>query len=269
MSKKRMFSLAMAAMMMLSATAYGATVDGTNPSDLEKEDGKFSVTYTEATDGKEYMIWAVKGRETDASKVSFSQENVMYINQNTASGSSVTFDAFLPMKAVESTVLVSGQDMDAPIIVGYIKGEGNTISGNIGLGGRTSGKLAGAVVTLTSTTDATVTYTATTLADGTFVLENVADGTYKMKVEKGSYLSYTDKTFEVSADTTWTEEIELIPGDINGSGRIDATDFKMLKQNLLSRGPDLPTDLNGSGRVDATDFKLLKQNLLKRATTVG
>ncbi|MBQ7758664.1 dockerin type I domain-containing protein [Anaerotignum sp.] len=268
MSMKRIFSLAMAATMLLSATAYGATVDGVTLADLEKEDGKFNVTYTGAADGKEYMIWAVKGTHTDANEVSFAQSNVLYINQNTATADGVTFDPFLPMKSEDSTVLVTGQGMEAPIIVGYIKAEGNTISGNIGLGGRTSGKLAGATVTLTSTTDETVTYTATTVADGSFVLENVMNGTYKMTVERASYLGYTKGTFTVNSNTTWTESIVLLPGDINGSGKVDALDFMQLKKSLLQSGVELPSDLNGSGKVDALDFMLLKQNLLKSSTVV-
>ena len=258
MSKKRMFSLAMAATMLFSATAYGAEVNGTNPSDLEKEGGKFSVTYTEATDGKEYMIWAVKGRETDASKVSFSQENVMYINQNTASGSSVTFDAFLPMKAVESTVLVSGQDMDAPIIVGYIKGEGNNISGKIGLQGRSDGDLNGITITFKNAENE---YTVIADENGEFVLNGVADGTYEMSVSKNGYLRRVDKTIEVNSETVWEEEwtvkAQLLAGDINGDDVIDYFDLQPLLNNYDNEGVG---DINEDGVVDYFDMQPLLNN---------
>ena len=271
---KRVLGLTMAGILMFSATAFGATVEeaatAVNVPVLEKAaDGKFDVSFGNTTTNNEYMLWVVKGVETTAANVSFTQANVMYIDQVTATAGGASFNDFLPMKTVDSTVLITGQGMNAPVIVGYIKAEGNTLSGNIGLTGRASGKLGGAVVTLTSTTDPSVVYTATTADDGTFTLTAVANGTYTMKIEKSSYLGYIDKTFEVSSETSWTEEISLIPGDINGSGRIDATDFKLLKQKLLNRGTDLPEDLNGSGRIDATDFKLLKQNLLKRTTTVN
>ena len=270
MSMKRVFSLAMAATMLLSTTAFGATVDGTNPSDLEKgTDGKFHVTYTGATDGKEYMIWAVKERHESVADVSFAQANVLYINQNTADGSSVTFDGFLPMKSEAGTVLITGQGMEAPIIVGYIKAEGNTISGNIGLGGRTSGKLAGATVTLTSTTDPTVKFTATTEADGSFVLENVANGTYKLTVNRSSYLSYTDKTFEVNSETEWAEQITLLAGDLNANNKVDDLDFATLKNTFNHRGQGLVADFNGNNKVDDLDFAMLKNNFNKRATTVN
>lgn len=268
MRKKRVFSLAMAAMMLFSATVCGAEVNGTNPSDLEKEDGKFNVTYTGAADGKEYMIWAVKGTHTDANEVSFAQSNVLYINQNTADGTSVTFDAFLPMKSEDSTVLVTGQGMEAPIIVGYIKGEGNTISGNIGLNGRTSGKLAGVTVTLTSTTDASVVYTATTADDGTFVLENVVDGTYKMQIKKDFYLSYTQNIFTVSSETSWSEDIVLLPGDLNGSGSVEIFDFMIFTEQLGKSG-EYNGDFNGSGSVEIFDFMTFTESLGKSNTTIN
>lgn len=263
MSKKRMFSLAMAATMLFSATAYGAEVNGTNPFDLEKEGGKFSVTYTEATDGKEYIIWAVKGRETDASKVSFSQENVMYINQNTASGSSVTFDAFLPMKAVESTVLVSGQDMDAPIIVGYIKGEGNTISGTIGLSGRKT-NFGGAVVTLVNV-ETSEEFTATTDTNNAFEMV-VPSGVYKLMITKDGYLSYTNKTYEVSSESEWTEEISLLPGDFNGNGRVELQDYGIFRSKF--GGTDSLVDLDGNGRVALPDYGLFRSNFGASKTVI-
>lgn len=263
MSKKRVFSLAMAAMMLFSATAYGAEVDGSNPSDLEKEDGKFNVTYTGAADGKEYMIWAVKGTHTDANEVSFAQSNVLYINQNTADGTSVTFDAFLPMKSEDSTVLVTGQGMEAPIIVGYIKGEGNTISGNIGLSGRKA-NFGGAVVTLINV-DTFEEFTATTDTNNAFEMV-VPNGVYKLMITKDGYLSYTDKTYEVSSESEWTEEISLLPGDFNGNGRVELQDYGIFRSKF--GGTDSLVDLDGNGRVALPDYGLFRSSFGASKTVI-
>ena len=259
MSMKRVFSLAMAATMLLSATAFGATVDGTNPSDLEKgTDGKFHVTYTGATDGKEYMIWAVKERHESVADVSFAQANVLYINQNTADGSSVTFDGFLPMKSADSTLVITGQGMTKPVIIGYIKGEGNNVSGKIGLQGRSDGDLAGIVITFENDENE---YSVTTDANGEFVLSGIADGTYAMRISRNGYLSSVDKTFAVSSDTVWEEEWtveeQLLAGDINGDDVIDYFDLQPLLNNFDNEGIG---DINEDGVVDYFDMQPLLNN---------
>ena len=262
MRMKRVFSLTMAATMLFSATAFGATVDGTNPADLEKSaDGKFHLTYTGTTDNNEYMIWALKGRHESVSDVSFTQANVLYINQMTADGSSVTFDGFIPMKSVDGTVLITGQGMDAPVIVGYIKAEGNTISGNIGLNGRKTEdlNLGGATVTLTSTTDASVTYSAVTKDDGTFTMEGVANGTYALTVSKQYYVGYSATEFVVDEETAWEQEIVLMPGDVDESGGIGRGDLTIFRKAFTdTEAVDLKCDFDGSGGIGRGDLTLFR-----------
>ena len=45
---------------------------------------------------------------------------MLYINQATAANNQVTFNDFLPMNIENSTLLISGQDMAEPEVVGYI-----------------------------------------------------------------------------------------------------------------------------------------------------
>lgn len=273
--KMRMTALALTGVMMFPVGASAATIGGVTVEDAlvmtADQENQYSRTYP-GTAGKEYVLWGVKGVYTDENKakISFDAENIVYINQNTAGeGGNVSFTDFQPMKTVNSTFVVTGQEMDQAVIVGYIEAVGNLLSGSIGLQGRSSGKLGGVTITLADpAAPNTPLYTATTAADGTFTFEPVADGTYIMAVTKGSYLSYTDKTFEVSSETTWTAEISLLAGDINGSGKIDSRDFSSLKKNLLQTGNDLPADLNGSGKIDSRDFSMLKKNLLKTKTEV-
>ena len=268
MSKKRVFSLAMAAMMLFSATAYGATVDGVTLADLEKEDGKFNVTYTGAADGKEYMIWAVKGTHTDANEVSFAQSNVLYINQNTADGTSVTFDAFLPMKSEDSTVLVSGQGMEAPVIVGYIKGEGNTISGTIGLQGRTD-NFGGALITFTNCDTGEVVGPITTDEEGAFEI-TLSNGTYEMIVTRAGFLSYTDYTFEVNESINWEEAFDftLIPGDMNDDGFVNGRDFMAFLRQFGEEGDDVLADFDGNTFVNGRDFMTFLRVFGQQATEI-
>lgn len=272
MSKKRGFSMAIAAMMLFSATAYGAEVDGTNPSYLEKEDGKFNVTYTKAVDGSEYMIWVVK--ETEASTLSFTQDNVLYINQNTASGNSVTFDGFLPMKSVDSTVLVSGQGMETPVIIGYINGESNKVCGEIGLQGRTD-NFGGVTIAFyqkdpVDPSKKVIVDKFTTVGDSKF--ETILpDGTYEMVVSRPGFLSYTNYTFEVKEGKNWEEEFnfELIPGDMNNDGIINGMDFIELLGMFGSKGDDVSADFDGNSIVNGVDFTTFLGMFGKHATEVG
>ena len=269
MSMKRVFSLAMAATMLLSATAFGATVDGTNPSDLEKgTDGKFHVTYTGATDGKEYMIWAVKERHESVADVSFAQANVLYINQNTADGSSVTFDGFLPMKSEEGTVLITGQGMEAPIIVGYIKAEGNKIFGNIGLQGRMN-NFAGVKITFKN-------YNTGELMDPVYTDEDcyfectLPNGTYEMVVSRDGFLSYTDLSFEVAEGVDWEKEFSfsLVPGDMNGDGFVNGQDFMSLLEQFGEAGDNVVADFDGNTFVNGADFMTLLGEFGHQATII-
>ena len=54
-----------------------------------------------------------------------------------------------------------------------------------------------------------------------------------------------------------------LPGDLDGSGRIDAFDYQLLKAHILGTFPEvLDGDLDGSGKTDAFDYQLLKAHIL-------
>ena len=122
---KKLLSLTMAMMMLFSTTAFAATIDGVNIGDKtiykqDETDQKYDVTFTGAVNGKEYMLWVVKNIHATAKTASFAQADVLYINQATAANNQVTFNDFLPMNIENSTLLISGQGMAEPEVVGYI-----------------------------------------------------------------------------------------------------------------------------------------------------
>ena len=254
---KRVLGLTMAGILMFSATAFGATVDEAattvNVPVLEKAaDGKFDVTFGDTKTNNEYMLWVVKGVETTAANVSFTQADVMYIDQVTATAGGASFKDFLPMKTVDSTVLITGQGMTAPVIVGYIKADGNTLSGNIGLLRRTK-NLGGAVVTLTDASGNA--YSATTDTSNNFEI-TVPAGTYKLSVAKDGYLAYVDGQFVVDENTTWTKEITLLPGDMNNDGKIVTADLLAFKKAYQNK--DLTCDFDGTGVIATGDLICFK-----------
>lgn len=123
---KRVLSLTMAMMMLFSTTVFAATISDVQDQVVEKDavTEKYSVTYSDGvTDGNEYLLWAIDGVYTDVEDVSFTQEKVMYINQATAVSNQVSFTNFLPKEEVDATLLITGQGMDAPEIIGYIAGK--------------------------------------------------------------------------------------------------------------------------------------------------
>lgn len=55
------------------------------------------------------------------------------------------------------------------------------------------------------------------------------------------------------------------PNDFNGDGRIDLSDFGLLKQNFGQTGPQVLGDSTRDGRVDLSDFALFKENFGRSA----
>lgn len=79
--------------------------------------------------------------------------------------------------------------------------------------------------------------------------------------------------YAMQAALATAPEPQVIYGDVDGSGVVDALDFASLKQYLLGNITDfssengkIAADVDGSGSVDALDFALIKQYLLKIIT---
>ncbi|NLD48759.1 MAG: carbohydrate-binding protein [Clostridiaceae bacterium] len=66
-----------------------------------------------------------------------------------------------------------------------------------------------------------------------------------------------------------TKEPGLIYGDLNGSGKVDSTDYAIMKRFLLGIITSLPApngekaaDVNGDGRINSTDYAFIKRFIL-------
>jgi hypothetical protein len=73
--------------------------------------------------------------------------------------------------------------------------------------------------------------------------------------------------YEGIADrTTWNFDTFAdpgLPGDFNTDGKVDLTDFGILKENFGSGTTAAQGDANGDAKVDLTDFGILKENFGK------
>jgi hypothetical protein len=65
---------------------------------------------------------------------------------------------------------------------------------------------------------------------------------------------------ERSKFVTVTIRVDPIPGDVDGDGRVDLTDFAVLKQNFGWPGDRSRGDLNADRFVNLNDFAILKAN---------
>ncbi|MCP4248013.1 MAG: hypothetical protein GY778_13275 [bacterium] len=70
-------------------------------------------------------------------------------------------------------------------------------------------------------------------------------------------------TMTLGGGASGSQVIKLLQGDVNGSGRVNATDKNLVKGKITSRTPPLAGDdffydINMSGRINATDKNLVK-----------
>ena len=102
--------------------------------------------------------------------------------------------------------------------------------------------------------------------DGTFEL--VLDpGTYDVVITKPGYLEYRITDIDVTDGLgVEVDDIELIAGDVDGTGEIEIDDLVNMNDNFGvvitddNRADKEKYDLNGDGKVDATDRNILKAN---------
>lgn len=139
---KRMIHSLLAAAVLVSAmtcTAFAGnyTADKNDYKDsyigtvTTADNGKsFTVTYEGANSGEEYVVLIVKtnaGAKSpyDASEYNAAkEENIIYINQGPADGTTITFDKFIPMVPANAVVLLGGVfdgDVTSPVILGELK----------------------------------------------------------------------------------------------------------------------------------------------------
>ncbi|MFO0897485.1 MAG: Ig-like domain-containing protein [Pirellulales bacterium] len=94
-----------------------------------------------------------------------------------------------------------------------------------------------------------------------------ADGSFQYTPAAGfsGYDSFTYRANDgvsssVPANVFLRVGVPPLVGDANGDGRVDLTDFGLLKANFGSGTTRAKGDFNGDQKVDLTDFGILKQN---------
>lgn len=90
----------------------------------------------------------------------------------------------------------------------------------------------------------------------TYSFATVPAGTYTLKVEKKGHAPFTKKI--TVGDSNVTEDVTVyLIGDVNGDGKIDATDMQRIYAHISGENPISISrgDVNGDGKVDATDMQ--------------
>ncbi len=224
--------------------------------------GKYTASYDGTASGKQYALLVVKGTPTD---YSVSEDTIMYIDQKAAGADGISFD-FIPKSTPDCVVLLGGEfaGADSPVVLGTLKGQGVTVSGQVSLGNtRGAGKHGGVTVTLTDKSSAE-TYSATTQADGSYTIDGVPEGQYSLEISAPGFLKYTKSTVEITAEQSQMATVTLKGGDINSSGLIDGTDLGIFTADFGYNAGDTETsqysDIDGSGVVMAADLSIFLSN---------
>lgn len=257
----------------LTCTALAATDGYTtdlNGGTVTYEGGSYSASYTGTQKDKQYVLLVVEGTPDE---YSVSEDSIVYIDQQQATETGVSFNHWIPMSTPDCVVLLGGEfgDGRSPKVLGTLKGQGSTVSGKVSLGAaRLTGKHGGVAISLTENSGSG-SYSAVSQPDGSFTLNGVMDGTYTLQVSIDGFLKYTDRSFEVAGPTTM-DTVTLKGGDINSSGTIDGPDLTALLRDFGKRASETDTsqysDINGSGTVDGPDLSTLLSNFGGQNTVV-
>jgi T5SS/PEP-CTERM-associated repeat protein len=78
-----------------------------------------------------------------------------------------------------------------------------------------------------------------------------------------------DVLYSATGVTLKNFALNSLPGDANSDGRVDLTDFGLLKSNFGKEGGLAQGDFDGSGKIDLTDFGILKSHFGQTQPTAG
>ena len=103
--------------LMLVIVASAAQVQRFYPD----ENGKYTVTYENGTQNEYYSLLVVKGTYTENNNPEITEDNIIYIAQETADeNGNVTFADFTPKEMADGTVYIGGSNLDSALLLGYI-----------------------------------------------------------------------------------------------------------------------------------------------------
>lgn len=266
-----LLSAALTCTALAADNEYTTSIDGT----VTYEGGSYSASYSGTKTDNQYVLLVVEGTvdSEGAAHYSVTEDTIVYIDQQPATKTGVSFNHWIPMSTPDCVVLLGGEfgDGRSPKVLGTLKGQGSTVSGKVSLGAaRLTGKHGGVAISLTENSGSG-SYSAVSQPDGSFTLNGVMDGTYTLQVSIDGFLKYTDRSFEVAGPTTM-DTVTLKGGDINSSGTIDGPDLTALLRDFGKRASETDTsqysDINGSGTVDGPDLSTLLSNFGGQNTVV-
>lgn len=234
--------------------------------------GKYSVTYTEAdapelTNGQQIVLLVVKGVATTPAGLTISSDNIRYIDQGTATDTSISFSNFIPSSIPNCTVLISGlTGIDGPKIIGYIAAVPVNVSGTLSFLSGTISRIAN--VTMTEDGYPTNTSTIQTNTAGQYTFTGITEGTYTLTANAESHANYTKTLIAVNEyDVTGLSGI-LRPGELTGDININFSDLSTLigdYNKTRATATKQVCDINGDNNINFTDLSTLIDNYNKTA----
>lgn len=216
---------------------------------LDASGEKFEVSYTGATSGQ-YLILMV-AKDT-AGEYTINDESIMYVNQDAAGESGVAFTVY-PTKMVSAKIMLGGGS-GSPVTLGYLEMPVPDVTVNVvGSGNKAETTVNGTTLNVQYDQACVVVYTT--------------DGGETYQTLEATPNANGGYDYDLSALPSGAEVSVAVKGDANGDGKVNNTDYAIIKKMLLNDTAmtgwqAVMFDVNGDGKINNTDYAILKKHLL-------
>ena len=254
--------------MAATVTLGGVPVDGNLI--ISPVEGKYSITYTETSENElaadqQMVLLIVKGVSTTVGGLTISADNIRYIDQTSATTTSVTFSNFIPSSVPNCTILLGGF-ADGAKVIGYIAAVPVNIGGTMNF---LSGSIQrAATVKLTENGNAANVYTVQTNTSGQFTVPLVTEGSYTLLATAESHASYTKTALNVTdLDLSGINGV-LRPGELTGDININFSDLSNLLDDYnktRTTALRVNADITGDNNINFSDLSSLLDSYNKSA----
>lgn len=270
---RRLAAVTMAGAMLAMPCAGAATTVSVAPTVQDRTDtadstGKFTIDSAKSgvtlKSGNEYVLLVAKGTYDTTNKtanVTIDASTLTYIDQETATGTSISFD-FIPSSKPNSVILLGGEfegGVTSPVVIGYITstGETVTIKGSISVVGANGQTLTDIEFKFTSTGGGSSTENVN--ANGSVQIP--ADAT-TIEISRPGYLTLTITNYSGGKDiSSVLSEYENCAGDTSGDGRINSQDITSVIRSYGQSTTELPNiDVTRDNRINSQDITVVVRN---------
>ena len=211
---------------------------------LDASGEKFTVTYTGTTSGDQYLILMVAAG--DDGLYTINDESIMYVNQDAAAASGVSFTVY-PTKMVDAKIMLGG-GTGSPVTLGYLDVPAPDVTVNI--------------VGSSNTAETTVSADGKTLNvqnDQACVVVYTTDGGETYQTLEATPNANGGYDYDLSQLPDGAEVSVAIKGDANGDGKVTAADYGKIKAAALGKTTlegvaAYAADSNNSGTLTAADY---------------